>query len=133
MRTIFTIILLLAINTVYSQSTRKKLVVELISIESSVESNHHKHDFSHYTKDCSNEAESLITGFFIFYKNYVSSQDSRSCTFEPSCSVYSIETVKKNGIIVGLLDTFDRLTRCNGLSPEKYQIDPRSHLFIDYP
>lgn len=130
---IFTIILFLAVEVTFAQQSAKSMLTSIIEIEDSKIKIPHTHDFSHYMDQCSNEAETIITSFFIFYKNYVSSQDSRSCTFEPSCSVYSIETIRKNGAIIGFLDTIDRLTRCNGLSPEYYHIDNETHLLIDQP
>jgi hypothetical protein len=32
-----------------------------------------------------------------------------------------------------MLATLDRLQRCNGLSPEKYEIDIERQLLIDFP
>ncbi len=42
-----------------------------------------------------------------------------------------LKHLKKQGFILGMLDTFDRLMRCNGLSPEKYPLDYNSRLLID--
>jgi putative component of membrane protein insertase Oxa1/YidC/SpoIIIJ protein YidD len=44
--------------------------------------------------------------------------------------VYALNTIKTNGIL-GILDAIDRLTRCNGMSPEKYPIDKSSQRFYD--
>jgi len=93
----------------------------------------HKHNYRHYLSGCSNEMDIIATTFFVSYKNFISSQDSRSCTFEPSCSVYALETIKRNGAVKGFLDTIDRLTRCNGLSPENYEKDIENHLLKDMP
>lgn len=93
----------------------------------------HKHNYSRYFSDCSNELQVIITGFFVGYKSLFSSQDQKSCTFTPSCSVYAIQTINKKGILEGILDATDRLTRCNGLSPENYEIDTEQKLLIDIP
>jgi len=93
----------------------------------------HKHKFSPYFRDCTNELQVIMTGFFVGYKSFFSSQDQKSCTFTPSCSVYAIETIKKKGIFEGFLDAIDRLTRCNGLSPGEYEIDTEQKLLIDNP
>ena len=77
------------------------------------------------------ETDFLFTSLFIFYKSFISSQDGSSCTFTPSCSEYMLEAIRKKGIIVGAMAGFDRLTRCNGLSPEKYKFDPVKKVFID--
>jgi putative component of membrane protein insertase Oxa1/YidC/SpoIIIJ protein YidD len=75
--------------------------------------------------------EIVVSGLFMFYKHFISSQDSQHCSFTPSCSVYAVETIKKQGFFIGILDTFDRLTRCNGLSPENYDHDMKQRLLID--
>lgn len=68
-----------------------------------------------------NELEFIMSGLFLFYKKFVSSQDGNSCTFSPSCSEYALMAIKRMGLIEGSAATFDRISRCNGLSPEKYQ------------
>jgi putative membrane protein insertion efficiency factor len=68
---------------------------------------------------------------FVLYKVFLSSQDHQSCVFTPSCSEYALQSIKKQGFIRGVIDTFDRLTRCNGFSIENYPIDPKTNLLID--
>lgn len=68
---------------------------------------------------------------FIIYKTFISSQDHMSCVFSPSCSEYALQSMQKQGFFPGLLNTFDRLTRCNGLRPGDYVIDPRLRLLSD--
>jgi putative component of membrane protein insertase Oxa1/YidC/SpoIIIJ protein YidD len=80
--------------------------------------------------DPTNEFKLLLTGGFAFYKTFVSSQDGVKCTFYPSCSVYALNTIKTNGLI-GVLDAIDRLTRCNGISPEKYHIHETTQRLYD--
>lgn len=82
-------------------------------------------------KNNSNEVQYFFSGLFLFYKTFISSQDGQSCSFTPSCSEYGIAAVKKHGVLVGMVITFDRLARCNGLSPEKYVVDEKKHLLID--
>lgn len=77
-----------------------------------------------------NEIRMLMTGSFAFYKKFVSPQDALSCAFHPSCSAYAMQTLEMNGIL-GLFDAIDRLTRCNGFSPEKYERYHESTLFYD--
>jgi len=78
-----------------------------------------------------NEVQQVASFFFLFYKEYVSSQDMNSCVFTPSCSVYAMESVKKLGFIEGILNTFDRLTRCHGLGLSYYPVDPHTHKAYD--
>lgn len=84
-----------------------------------------------FAKNNTNELQMLFSGLFLGYKALLSSQDGASCTFTPSCSEYGMIAVKKKGILIGTISTFDRLTRCNGLSPEKYGRDAKTGLFID--
>jgi uncharacterized protein len=80
-----------------------------------------------------NIAQLGFSGLFLFYKTFVSSQDQAVCTFTPSCSEFGILAVKKFGMIKGGLMTMDRLTRCNGLSPQNYEVNKKSLLLIDEP
>jgi putative component of membrane protein insertase Oxa1/YidC/SpoIIIJ protein YidD len=84
-------------------------------------------------KNNRNEWQYLFSGLFLFYKYAFSSQDDNRCNFHPSCSEYGMIAVKKHGTLLGMLATVDRLQRCNGLSPELYQIDIRRKLLIDQP
>lgn len=56
--------------------------------------------------DTSSEAQLFMTGLFKFYKHTISSQDSRKCTFYPSCSEYGIIAFKEYGL-KGIFYTFD--------------------------
>ncbi len=80
-----------------------------------------------------NEVFAVFSGLFLGYKTFVSSQDQNVCSFTPSCSEFGILAVKRFGVVKGGVLTMDRLTRCNGLSPEKYQIDKTNRLLIDKP
>lgn len=44
----------------------------------------------------------------------------RCCRFEPTCSVYFIEAVKKHGTIRGSLLGIRRITRCHPWQPGGY-------------
>ncbi len=88
---------------------------------------HHKYNY----KGVNSEVDFVFTSLFIFYKSFISSQDGNSCTFTPSCSEYMIEAIRKKGLIIGALAGFDRLTRCNGLSPDKYGYDQEKKVLID--
>jgi len=79
----------------------------------------------------SNEFDALFSGLFLMYKNFFSSQDVSRCSFTPSCSVYALQAIKKQGPVVGMINFFDRFTRCNGLSPEHYHMDPETQLLHD--
>lgn len=44
-----------------------------------------------------------------FYQHNISSIDGKRCRMNPTCSTYSINAYKKNGIFFGTVLTFDRL------------------------
>ena len=88
-------------------------------------------EFKNEIKNNNNELELVLSSFFYVYKEFFSSQDANKCNFHPSCSLYGITSVKKHGFIKGGVMTFDRLTRCNGLSPEKYEINMDLRKFED--
>ncbi|MCF8331077.1 MAG: membrane protein insertion efficiency factor YidD [Bacteroidales bacterium] len=77
------------------------------------------------------ESQGVLSNLFSLYKILVSSQDYHSCVFTPSCSEYAIQSIKKQGLINGIMDSLDRLTRCNGLRPAEYKIDKQNGLLID--
>ncbi len=72
----------------------------------------------------------ILGGGLRFYKKYISSQDGSNCNFKPSCSEYCYVSIKKKGVFWGLLNAFDRLTRCNG-NKHGYQYDPISNKLHD--
>ena len=75
------------------------------------------------SRENSNELQTVLSGLFLVYKSFFSSQDSQRCSFHPSCSEFGLEAVKKLGVVRGIVCTCDRLTRCNGFSPGQYEID----------
>jgi putative membrane protein insertion efficiency factor len=82
-------------------------------------------------KNNSNELQLVASGLFIFYKSFFSSQDGNHCVFHPSCSEYAIKSIKEKGFLIGVVDTMDRLSRCNKLSPEKYEPFENTGLLYD--
>ncbi len=125
-QTLCTIILCLFVNKIYAQDVNE---LQLLSKKFS-SAKKQKTDYE-IARENRNEAQLIFSGLFLFYKNFLSSQDSQKCTFHPSCSEYGILAVKQFGAIKGMALTFDRLTRCNGLSPTKYKIDFERKLLLD--
>lgn len=78
-----------------------------------------------------NEIQFTTSLLFKAYKKFFSSQDAASCAFEPSCSVFAIEAIQKEGLLKAIPISADRLSRCNKFSPEHYHINPKTGLFID--
>ena len=87
--------------------------------------------FKDHIKDNSNELEFVASGIFLFYKSFFSSQDGNHCVFHPSCSEYAIQSIKEKGFLIGVVDAMDRLSRCNKLSPEKYNQFENTSMFYD--
>lgn len=124
-KVIFTIILFLGVSNLSGQDA-----ASYREFEGQFETHHHKETYE-FAKHAHNELEAVFSGLFLFYKSFLSSQDAISCVFHPSCSVYGFQTIQKNGVIIGMLDTFDRLSRCHALSPEEYDVQPETRLFYD--
>ncbi len=84
-----------------------------------------KTNYAVFAKGNKNEIESTSSVIFVFYKNFISSQDIDACVFTPSCSVYAIECIhhEKNKLIA-FMKISDRVMRCHPLvSPGLYKID----------
>ena len=75
--------------------------------------------------------KTLLVGAIRFYQLFISTQDAPSCNFVPSCSRFGVETIRRLGVIRGILLTSDRLQRCNSVSTSRYQIDHISGRLMD--
>ncbi len=66
-----------------------------------------------------------ILALLRFYKLRVSPEfRSRTCRFEPSCSVYAYEAIDRYGLISGGIRSYRRLRRCNPDFPGGYDPVP---------
>ncbi|HSR12822.1 MAG TPA: membrane protein insertion efficiency factor YidD [Thermodesulfobacteriota bacterium] len=63
---------------------------------------------------------SIITGLIRLYRYFLSPLVPPSCRFEPSCSAYAMEAVKRFGPVKGLLLSAWRILRCNPFHPGGY-------------
>jgi len=129
------IVLILLINSIsmqlWSQTATELDILRGIKYNnSSIEKVKISEQYAHVHVN-TNEIQFVFSGLFLFYKSFVSSQDAQSCSFTPSCSVYALEAVKNQGVFKGMMNGFDRLSRCHSLAPEKYEIDPKTSLLID--
>ncbi|MBF0226187.1 MAG: membrane protein insertion efficiency factor YidD [Desulfobacterales bacterium] len=61
-----------------------------------------------------NETSPLVSAIQLYRGplNHLSSVRNSECPMFPSCSAYSVASVKKHGAVVGTIMTFDRLIRC---------------------
>lgn len=62
----------------------------------------------------------LLIGLVRLYQWLISPALGRRCRFEPSCSVYFIESVRKYGAIRGALRGIWRICRCHPWNPGGY-------------
>jgi len=91
-------------------------------------------EFRKQVFDSDKEFPLLISGAFLLYKRILSAQDVDACVFTPSCSVYMMETIKKHGLVEGIIDGTDRLLRCHGFADHKhYEICKTSGKLYDAP
>ena len=67
-------------------------------------------------------APSLFRFLVEAYQENISPIDGKHCPMYPSCSEYSVQSIKKHGSVVGWIMTVDRLFRCGrdelSLSPQ---------------
>ncbi|MEA2042617.1 MAG: membrane protein insertion efficiency factor YidD [Bacteroidota bacterium] len=76
---------------------------------------------------------SPVSNLFLFYKKFISSQDSHHCVYTPSCSEYAHKVISKKGYILGIPATFDRLSRCTKEQAANYKKDKKTGLALDHP
>ncbi len=62
----------------------------------------------------------LLIGVVRLYQWLISPMLGRRCRFEPSCSVYFIESVRKYGVIRGACRGIGRICRCHPWNPGGY-------------
>lgn len=89
-------------------------------------------DYTKPIKESKNEIDVAISTTFLLYKTFISSQDVPVCTFTPSCSEYSVEAFQKRGLLIGWVNSFDRLSRCHGFVKQgHYPFDNKKYRFYD--
>lgn len=88
-------------------------------------------DYATEVETPESEVDWLLGKLFLFYKKFISSQDSGVCAFHPSCSVYAIRAVQQYGPIRGMVMGFDRLTRCNPGAKGHYPVHAESQKLYD--
>lgn len=82
----------------------------------------------------------LIAQFFSFifilliklYKISLSPFIGRSCRFNPSCSSYTIDAIKKQGPLKGVILGFWRILRCSPWGGYGYDPAPEKFVFKKY-
>jgi putative membrane protein insertion efficiency factor len=59
----------------------------------------------------------FVVGLLLFYRRCVSPFLPHMCRFDPSCSVYMLEAVRKYGVFLGVIKGICRLCRCHPWNP----------------
>lgn len=92
-----------------------------------------RHDIAAVNSDTiiRSEYELILTLLHRFYKKYISSQDSGSCVYTPSCSGYFVESIRTEGFAKGLLNGIDRIIRCTNHAAEYFTEKDKNDLIID--
>lgn len=62
----------------------------------------------------------LLIGLITLYKRIVSPLLPNACRFEPTCSCYAIEAIRRHGPLRGSLRAIVRLLKCQPLCPGGY-------------
>ena len=62
----------------------------------------------------------LLTGMIWVYQRTLSPLFGNACRFEPSCSRYMVECLRKYGLFPGLAKGLRRISRCHPWDPGGY-------------
>ena len=74
-------------------------------------------------------ARDLAIGLLRGYQRLVSPYLGNCCRFYPSCSEYTIGSLRLNGTLVGILDGLRRIMSCHPFHPGGVAEPRRIHLF----
>ncbi|WP_244088141.1 membrane protein insertion efficiency factor YidD [Companilactobacillus sp. RD055328] len=71
----------------------------------------------------------ILISLVVFYQRNISRYTRPHCRFEPTCSNYMIDSLRKHGIFFGLIMGVARIIRCNPFNktgfdpvPDKFTI-----------
>ncbi len=95
---------------------------------------HNENNQRDYSINSDNPVNFLTKSLVNVYWYFVSDVDGDNCSFNPTCSSFFIQSVKKTNIFQGTLMFFDRFTRDMNIFNKKslYPILPDGH-FYDPP
>jgi putative membrane protein insertion efficiency factor len=69
----------------------------------------------------------------VAYQRVISPAFPRRCKYEPTCSLYAVQAIRRYGILRGLVLAAWRLLRCNPLSHGGYDPVDAQRLFRHRP
>ena len=76
----------------------------------------------------------LLGGTLYLYQNILSKHISADCLYTPSCSEFSKQAIKEEGLLRGVILSIDRVNRCNriaGADLNHYNPDQNTGRFPD--
>ena len=126
MKTLVLLLFVILQLEVFAQTPDDKMKFENLFAEKS-----QPHNWRKQLKDNKNELSFIFSSLFVVYKEVISSQDIDACVFTPSCSVYAIESIKRDGMLVGFFTAIDRITRCNPGRHKNLPVDPLTGKYFD--
>ncbi len=62
----------------------------------------------------------VLIGLIRFYQKFISPLKRPSCRFYPSCSEYSIQAIRKYGVLRGVWKSIVRISKCHPFHPGGY-------------
>jgi len=90
-------------------------------------------NLSSFSLDEINETKIVALGLIRLYQLFISSQDVPACQFTPTCSRFTSASIKRYGLLWGVIMGSDRLQRCHSFSRLYYPVDPETDRCIDPP
>jgi putative membrane protein insertion efficiency factor len=69
----------------------------------------------------------------VFYQRFISPALPRRCKYEPTCSLYAVQAIRRFGILRGLVLAAWRLLRCNPFSHGGFDPVDAQRLFHPRP
>jgi len=70
--------------------------------------------------------DKIIIFFITLYQKYISPLKPPTCRFYPTCSEYSVQALRRYGLLKGLQLSIMRIIRCHPFNPGGYDPLPDS-------
>ena len=64
--------------------------------------------------------KTILIWLIIFYRKFISPMLGPRCRFEPTCSMYALQAIRKYGAIKGSVLAVKRLLKCHPFHPGGY-------------
>lgn len=81
-----------------------------------------------------NPVSMMLGGTFYIYQNIFSKHISAYCLFTPSCSEFSKQAIREEGLLKGTIMSIDRVNRCNRIAAQDlkhYNLDAITNRYPD--